>query len=94
MSLPTEQKDMELTFKGNGRFNDTTLQECRGSDHAVALTAHGRVFTWGQLFGSIHQCQTKRFTSLDPARLEACTSFGLSFVGRGHASKVPMAHLS
>ena len=59
MSLPTEQKDMELTFKGKGRFNDTTLQQCRGSDHAVALTAHGRVFTWGQLFGSIGTMSNK-----------------------------------
>lgn len=25
----------------------------QGSDHAVALTAHGRVFTWGQLFSRI-----------------------------------------
>ena len=48
-----------------------------GSDHAVALTAHGRVFTWGQRLGW-SGANSLTLGSLSPStRLEACTSFGL-----------------
>ena len=54
----------------------------QGSDHAVALTAHGRVFTWGQPFSRIclhiKPLNHKKSSHILDERLEACTSLGLS----------------
>ena len=71
----------------------------QGSDHAVALTAHGRVFTWGQPLSRI--CSAHQTTFKPPKachildqRLEACTSLGLiSGPLHGHFSFEVILHV-